>query len=198
MTINGETTSNREHREIFMIKLVYSYLFSQLTNCLLHNPDEEVDDFCSADKREPSQKSHGATNCRQHVYKLCSSVLHGIVEISDFITIFPTHYFCLQSRPGDPYVVHQFGCSNVEKLLNWVTEWPNDQMTKWPRASDQVTKWLSDRLTDWPTDQVTGSFVDNWPYDIFSSENMYLANFVHWRAKERYLHKLQVVGQFKI
>ena len=80
MTINGETTSNREHREIFMIKLVYSYLFSQLTNCLLHNPDEEVDDFCSADKREPSEESHGATNRGQHVHKVDRSILRYSVK----------------------------------------------------------------------------------------------------------------------
>ena len=35
----------------------------------------KVDDFHRTDDGEPSEKSHGASNCRQHVHKLCCSVL---------------------------------------------------------------------------------------------------------------------------
>ena len=35
----------------------------------------EIDNFNSTDDGKTSEKSHGATNCRQYVNKLCSSVL---------------------------------------------------------------------------------------------------------------------------
>ena len=40
----------------------------------------KVDNFDCTDDGEPSEKSHGATNCRQHVNKFCCPVLGDSVK----------------------------------------------------------------------------------------------------------------------
>ena len=40
----------------------------------------EIENLHSTDDGEPSEESHGASNCRQHVHKLCCSVLGNSVK----------------------------------------------------------------------------------------------------------------------
>ena len=56
-----------------------------LSSCLYCHKVEKtsackVENLHSTDDGESSEKSHGASNCRQHVHKLCSSVLGDFVK----------------------------------------------------------------------------------------------------------------------
>ena len=49
-------------------------------NDVPYNFSGKVEDLHCTDDGESSEKSHGASNCRQHVHKLCCSVLGDSVK----------------------------------------------------------------------------------------------------------------------
>ena len=57
-------------------KLDFMWLFHEVEN----NFSSKVDNLNSTDNGESSEKSHGASNCRQHVHKLCSSIFCDSVK----------------------------------------------------------------------------------------------------------------------
>ena len=57
---------------VFIQNLKYIYL--PFDNCQYHLRSK-VKNLHSTDNGEPSKEAHGATDSRQHVHKLCSSVL---------------------------------------------------------------------------------------------------------------------------
>ena len=56
------------------------YCILQYAFVLLKDVKTKVDNLYCTDNGEPSEKSHGASNCRQHVHKLCCSVLCDSVK----------------------------------------------------------------------------------------------------------------------
>ena len=47
---------------------------------LINDFPQEVSNLCSTDDGEPSEQAHGSSNCRQHVHKLCCSILLDSVK----------------------------------------------------------------------------------------------------------------------
>ena len=145
-------------------------------------PEKSVENtLVSAKKLAPRQVTRCLQIvCRPRPYK-CRVALHcsSLVANSGCLYEHCIHIQYLSAK----HTCNSWCCScvrvcvsdNVENDGDW-SEWPSDQVTKWPSdewpsdewPSDQVTEWLSDwvnewtsdRVTEWPSDQVT-----KWPSD---------------------------------
>ena len=59
-----------------LILFIYHFLSQYLPN----NFCRKINNFYSTNDRESCEKSHGATNCRKHIHKLCWSVFWNFVK----------------------------------------------------------------------------------------------------------------------
>ena len=69
-----------KHKCIRKFRKLFHDFVLVLLNHVACNFSSKVENLHSTDDGEPSEKSHGASNGRQHVHKLCCSVLGDFVK----------------------------------------------------------------------------------------------------------------------
>ena len=98
-------------------KKLFNYFVSILLKDVPSNFSSKVENFHCTDDGESSEESHGASNGRQHVHKLCCFI-HG-----DFVKCGGVKIDPYKSHVIDPLIICKFNCLRSRPIyLNVVSQ----------------------------------------------------------------------------